>query len=238
MSQPPRAAILIHGAGGGGWEWVHWQPVLAARGWAVQAPDLQPAPAGLAATTLDDYVAQVAALAAAAPTPPLLVGASMGGIVALRVAERVAVGGLLLVNSVPPAATPGWPPRPTDFPPLIPWATESTLDGTRASMPEADEATVRWAHPRWRDESGAVLRALHAGVVVARPTAPTLALIGMDDIDVSPAVQQHAAATLGADSIALRGVSHVGALLGRRATLAASLAATWAEGVSTLNDAG
>ena len=35
---PPRHVLLIHGAGGGGWEWNLWAPVLKARGFAVAAP--------------------------------------------------------------------------------------------------------------------------------------------------------------------------------------------------------
>ena len=55
MSEPRRAVVFVHGAGGGGWEWDAWARVFAAEGWRVFAPDLQPAAEGLAATRLDDY---------------------------------------------------------------------------------------------------------------------------------------------------------------------------------------
>ncbi|HEY4556436.1 MAG TPA: hypothetical protein VIG68_08390, partial [Lysobacter sp.] len=61
--RPPINLLLVHGAGGGGWEWAIWQRVFDARGWTSAAPDLQPAAAGLAATGLDDYLAQVRAAA-------------------------------------------------------------------------------------------------------------------------------------------------------------------------------
>ncbi|HBY98050.1 MAG TPA: hypothetical protein DEP84_29590, partial [Chloroflexi bacterium] len=147
--------VFIHGAGGGRWEWRTWRAEFDAHAWQTLAPDLHPALAGLAATTIEDYVEQIVALLPARPsTPPVLAGASMGGALALTVAERVRPAALVLVNSVPLSGTPGWPVRRGDFPAVIPWSTTSTLDGTRASMPEADEETLRWATARWRDESG------------------------------------------------------------------------------------
>jgi hypothetical protein len=53
-----RQALLLHGAGGGGWEWNAWRGVLAASGIEAVTPDLRPAAGGLARTTFDDYLAQ------------------------------------------------------------------------------------------------------------------------------------------------------------------------------------
>lgn len=46
------SVLLIHGAGGGGWEWRAWARVLRERGCQVHAPDLAPGPDGLAARML------------------------------------------------------------------------------------------------------------------------------------------------------------------------------------------
>ena len=81
------SALMIHGAGGGGWEWDVWRRVFLAAGWRVSTPDLRPAAAGLAATTLDDYEAQVHAWIHAA-SPDVVVGASLGGLLALNVATQ------------------------------------------------------------------------------------------------------------------------------------------------------
>lgn len=222
--------VFIHGAGGGGWEWRTWQAEFEARGWPTMAPDLQPAPGGLAATTIEDYVEQVVALLEPrAAGASVLVGASMGGVLALKAAERVRPAALVLVNSVPPAGTPGWPRQPAEFPAVMPWSTTSTLEGTRASMPEADEETVLWAHARWRDESGAVLQALHGGIRASPPSVPSLVLIGAADQDVPPGVGTALAERLDADAMRFAGVSHVGALLGQRAPLIARLAREWLE---------
>ena len=97
--------LLIHGAGGGAWEYDAWKPVLAAAGFAVVARDLVPAPGGLAKTTFADYLAQVQAAARAVPGGGrvALVGASMGGVLAMKAAETVRPFALVLVSSVPPA---------------------------------------------------------------------------------------------------------------------------------------
>ncbi|MCE3002899.1 MAG: alpha/beta hydrolase [Xanthomonadaceae bacterium] len=97
-----RPWVLVHGAGGGAWEWLVWQRVLAARGAVVHAVDLQPARAGLVATTLEDYAAQVESAVRSAGQP-VLVGASLGGLLAAMVAVRCPVAALVLVNPMPPA---------------------------------------------------------------------------------------------------------------------------------------
>ena len=51
-------ALMVHGAGGGAWEWLIWQRVFAAAGAQTQAFDLLPHGA-LAATHYSHYLAQV-----------------------------------------------------------------------------------------------------------------------------------------------------------------------------------
>ena len=94
---------MIHGAGGGGWEWDFWRETFEQRDWEVLAHDLEPSSKGLAETRLRDYVEQVVAWTAA-DDRLLLVGASMGGAIALLAAEQLRPNGVVLVNSVVPAA--------------------------------------------------------------------------------------------------------------------------------------
>jgi len=173
--------ICIHGAGGGGWEYAHWQPTFTAAGYHFIANDLQPAPGGLAATTVDDYCQQVINW-----VPPqaavILVGASMGGVLAMNVAETIKPAALILVNSVPPAGV-GERRARKQYPPIIRWAN-GPLEETRAALFDSDEATVQWAWPRWRDESGALLSELADGVSIAPPACPTLVLLGEQDTDI------------------------------------------------------
>jgi pimeloyl-ACP methyl ester carboxylesterase len=222
-----RNFVLVHGAGGGAWEWVVWQRVLAARGATVRAPDLEPARAGLAATTLDDYAAQVEAVVRECARPPVLVGASLGGLLAVMVAARCPLAALVLVNPMPPApwhaALPPQPPSSA----VIPWARTASLAGTRRALPDASDATCEWAWRRWRDEAGAVVDAARAGVAVMRPACPVLMLASEADEDVPAAITAAFAAGWEASLWRLPGASHVGPLLGRGAARCAEQVAAW-----------
>lgn len=220
----PRCVLLMHGAGGGGWEWNLWRGVLAAAGLEVHTPDLQPAAAGLAATGFDDYARQVRSALAALPRPRAVVGASLGGLLALSsadVADAVAA-----VNPLPPAPWhAGLPPRA--WPEVVPWRRDARLPGTRRALPEADEATALFAFRHWRDESGAVLRQAHAGIAVERPACPVLFVLSRTDEDVPPAHGLAVADAWGAEVLRTISASHVGPLLGRHAPAIAAQAVEW-----------
>jgi len=225
-SSPRSAIICIHGAGGGGWEWTVWQRVFAAYGWSVFAPDLRPAAGGVAATGVEHYAAQVHAWCHGASGRPIVIGASLGGLLALLVAPEVNPAALVLINPLPPA---GIEPRPagSDWPDVVPWGRDATLAGTRRTLPDADDATCLFAFRRWRDESGAVLRAASAGISAASPRCPTLVLGSERDDDVPVAASHALAAACGAEFRFLRGASHVGPLLGRGAAALAEDVQRW-----------
>jgi pimeloyl-ACP methyl ester carboxylesterase len=220
MSAPstPRA-VMLHGAGGGGWEWAVWARVFSAAGWRVDAPDLRPCAQGLAATRWSDYLDQVRAFCA--PSPHALIGASLGGLLAL--AADVAPCTLVLVNPLPPRGLD----FPRVYPPLVPWGRCRSLEGTRRALPDADDATCLYAFRRWRDESGAVMTQAVAGVAVARPACPVLVLASSADTDVPAASSRALARELGADYLEYEGASHVGPLLGRSAAAIANQVTAW-----------
>lgn len=217
-------ALLVHGAGGGGWEWNRWRGAFRVAGVAVDAPDLQPVREGLAATTFDDYLAQVRGALDALPRPRALVGASLGGLLALAAAD--AADALVLVNPIPP---PPWharlPQRP--WPVVVPWRRDARLAATRRALPDADDATALYAFRRWRDESGAVLRAAQAGIAVPAPACPVLCIASRLDEDVPPAITAALAEAWGASLLRTASPSHVGPLLGRGAAGVAAQAAAW-----------
>lgn len=229
LPEAPFAAVFVHGAGGGGWEWAAWARLFAAHGHAVLAPDLRPGPHGLAATSLEDYSTQVrewiATARLAAPGRGIaLVGASLGGLLALMNARDA--DALVLVNPMPPD---GLPARP-DEGAIVPWGRNASLAGTRRALPDADDLAALHAFRRWRDESSQVLRQARAGVACAAADAPVLVMASTDDADV-PAVRSAALATsLGASLLHLPG-SHVGPLLGRQAAAAAAQAVEWLNGL-------
>src|SRR5262249_57910868 len=82
--------ILVHGAANSGRVWTFWQGELARRGWSSHAIDLRGhgtgAPAELGTTRMADYADDVVALARRLRQPPILVGWSMGGLVAMMAA--------------------------------------------------------------------------------------------------------------------------------------------------------
>ena len=222
-----RHALLIHGSGAGAWEWLRWRVVFEGAGWTTQALDLQPGRSGLALTTFEDYAAQVTAALADSGPGTVLVGASLGGTLALAAGGRAPAAAMVLVNAVPPGGTPGWPRQPTRFPSVVAWSGKTVAE-TLSSLPDADPAVLEEAVPeRWRDESGAVMRALWAGVQIRPPGLPTLAVLGDLDDQVPPGVGLTLARRLRADALRLRGVSHLGALLGSRAAIAARLSLAW-----------
>ncbi|MEZ4614827.1 MAG: alpha/beta hydrolase [Caldilineaceae bacterium] len=219
--------VCIHGAGGGGWEYAKWTPVFTAAGYRVIANDLEPAAAGLAATTAEEYLAQIQDWLPA-EEPVILVGASMGGLLALKVAEQIHPAALLLVNSVPPTAVA---PTRADrhYPPIIKWAN-GPLAETRSALFDSDEATIQWAWPHWRDESGAVLNGL-AALEVSPPQCPTLVILGTQDEDIPYQMGLQLATWANADVHLYRGMSHVGPLLSCRAEEVAHAVVNWCGGL-------
>lgn len=224
--RPVVHALLIHGAGGGGWEWNAWRRVLAAEGIHAVVPDLVPASGGLAGTRFADYRAQVVDAALGLPQARVLVGASLGGLLALAAAPYVQPAAVVLVNPLPPAPLHALLPARAAPGPVVHWGRDATLAGTRRSLPDADDATCLYAWRRWRDESGAVLAEALGGIVVPVPACPVLVLASRHDGDVPAAVSRQLAEHLQAQHVAVDG-SHVGPLLGRDCVGSARLVATW-----------
>jgi pimeloyl-ACP methyl ester carboxylesterase len=221
---PERAVVCVHGAGGGGWEWGIWARAFAVSGRGVLAPDLAPARGGLAATRLADYRAQVAAWCRASSAGGVdLIGASLGGLLALIVAREVHARTLVLVNPMPPAGSPSAGQSPA----VIRWRSGASLHGTRRAIPDADEAACAFAFRRWRDESGKVLDEARAGLVVDPPDCPVLVIASEHDLDVPSESSRALAAMLGADFECVAGASHVGPLLGHSAARTAMRVADW-----------
>jgi pimeloyl-ACP methyl ester carboxylesterase len=220
----PTTVVMVHGAGGGGWEYDLWKPVFVKAGWKVIAPDLLPHKDGLAKTTFDHYLAQVTAWCPKSGTF-VLVGASMGGILALKATETVKPSALVLVNSVAPLELTTERTTPP-YPEIVRWAN-APLQETRDALFDSDEKTIRWAWKRWRDESGTVLNTLRQGIAVAKPTRPVLTVLSEKDTDIPYTTGLKIAEWANADVHLYRGMSHVGPLMSKRYREVAQATLTW-----------
>lgn len=104
--RPP--LLFVHGSFSGAWIWAeHFLPYFADAGWHCAAVSLRghgdsPDPGGLDGYGLGDYVADVVEAAEGLGRPPVLVGHSLGGMVAQRAACRMRSAGLALLASVGP----------------------------------------------------------------------------------------------------------------------------------------
>lgn len=218
-------ALLVHGAGGGAWEWNLWRGVLEAHVIAVHALELQPAAAGLSATTLRDYRTQVCDALQALPHPRALIGASLGGLLAAMCADQA--DALVLVNPLPPAPWHQQLPRRDWGDAVVPWQRNARLASTRDDLCDADEAGAVFAFRHWRDESGRVLREAHVGIEVEKPACPALLIASARDPDVPPEIIRAMAGQWRIDRLETLARSHVGPLLGREAPDIARQAVAW-----------
>lgn len=109
----PVPMLLVHGMWGGSFQWERWQPLLAERGFDTYAIDRPghhpdtPLPSGvpLGRVSIDHSVAAVRD-AARALGRPVLIGHSLGGLIALKAAERAE---LAAVVALAPGAPHGVP---------------------------------------------------------------------------------------------------------------------------------
>ncbi len=109
-SRASRTLVMIHGAFCGGWAFEPLANYFEHLGYRCLTPTLRhhdgvpgerPHP-DLATTSMADYAADIAALLDTLPEPPILIGHSMGGLVAQMVAVRRPVAALVLLAPCAP----------------------------------------------------------------------------------------------------------------------------------------
>jgi pimeloyl-ACP methyl ester carboxylesterase len=110
LAQP--TVIFAHGAFCGGWAFEHFRLPFEARGLRTLAPDMRghapDSPRGAAANlSMSDYAADLARLIAEQDEPPILIGHSLGGLVAQMAAARAPVRALVLLAPSPPWGVAG-----------------------------------------------------------------------------------------------------------------------------------
>jgi pimeloyl-ACP methyl ester carboxylesterase len=104
--------IMVHGAFCGGWTFEAFRKPFEAAGYRVLTPHLRGHDPGAdrnatAGLSIADYADQIAALIKSQPTPPILLGHSLGGLVAQLAAARAPVAALILLAPSPPWSVQG-----------------------------------------------------------------------------------------------------------------------------------
>jgi len=106
----PAPLVMIHGAFCGGWVFDAFAEPFRAAGHAVLTPDLPrhaPGAGTAAGLSMSDYSAAMAETAAGLDAPPVIVGHSLGGLVALLAASKVRTAGVILLAPSPPWGVSG-----------------------------------------------------------------------------------------------------------------------------------
>ncbi|HEV2125468.1 MAG TPA: alpha/beta fold hydrolase [Chloroflexota bacterium] len=212
--------MLIHGAANSAKVWPFWQRELAQRGWLTYAVDLrghgQSEVAELGATTMADYAADVRTLIHQLAQPPLLIGWSMGGLVAMMVAATDVVAGCV-------GLAPSLPARRLDDSVALRQGTFGAEEygiisrnpDEQPAMPDLDREERLIALASLGPESRLARDERKRGIVIEKLGCPLLLVTGSDDRQWPS--EQYAGLWLQADRLVADGASHWGLVLNRRA---------------------
>jgi pimeloyl-ACP methyl ester carboxylesterase len=225
---PP--VIMVHGAFCGGWAMEDFARPFEAAGHTVLRPDLRghgpsDPPQAVGGLSMSDYVQDVVRLCAGQGEPPILVGHSLGGLIALLAASRTSVKALALlapsapwgvaVASLEEAATafgvqmmgPFWTGA------VPPDAGLIRLYGLDRAEPQVREAAIK----RLRHESARALGQtltwwmdpfMTTSIGAGPLKVPSLALVGDQDRIHAPASVRRTAQRIGAEFEILPGMGH------------------------------
>ena len=221
--------VMVHGAFCGGWAFERFREPFEAAGHRVLAPDLRGHGADqkpdVVGVSMTDYATDIAALCAAQPKPPILLGHSLGGLVAVLAARRAPVEALVLLAPSPPWGVAGSSVEEAitaaGLQMLGPFSSGAVEpDGglmRRYSLdrlaPGEREAIVR----RLRPESARALREtlnwwfdpfMTTSVGTGASGVPALVLAGELDLVHPPATVRQTAERIGADYQMVPGMSH------------------------------
>ena len=210
---PTRPPILfIHGILGGPWYFEGYQRFFAERGYPSVAVSLRGRPgsrpvADLGRIPLEDFV-QDALDVAKEIGRPIVIGHSMGGLIAQRVAEEGATDTTVLLSSAPPRGITLATPR-LALKQLKHLGSLVRLTPLRPSRSDSEELIFNRMPPERRDELHASLvpdsalaaRELSLGTVAVdagRIRCPMLVAAGLQDRFIAPRVARRIAVKYGA----------------------------------------
>lgn len=221
--------LFVHGELAGSWVWERDLGYFASRGWEGHALNLQnhfwsrtTDPTEL---TFEIYVGDVVAALTRLGPSTVVIGHGMGGLLALKAAEQVAIGGLVLLSPEPPAAVrpPAEPHELREVPDVygrgqVGWATlPEKLQRDHRDLSIGDVLRIQHLLGEKPHESGRARRAMIAGIEVdPRPLAdvPRLVIGAGLDRTVPEPLSERVAAWLDATYEPFGAHSHYGLIMG------------------------
>ena len=211
VSHPP--VLMVHGIMGGAWYFAKWLEFFSARGHPAYALNLRGHHGSrpvenFGQVSVMDYVIDardaVAGIRAKHPGASLvLVGHSMGGLVAQKAAESVSPAAVILLSSVPPRGIPllSWPLFRRELkhvPQML--ASRAVIASPRDAadlfLNRVDPTEVASFVPLWTPTSGRVGREITFGRIAVdakKVTCPLLVVAGADDVAIPPRIQRKVA---------------------------------------------
>lgn len=199
----PRSVLFVHGMWGGSWYLRNYLYAAAQAGWDAWALNLRghgesPAPGGLGRASVLDYVADVRRCLDRLGEA-VLVGHSMGGLIAQKAAEGGGVAAAVFLTSGPPRGIIAlrWPVIScmARYVPAMLADRAFTVSRAHADfllLNRLAPAQRDWAFPRFGAESGRAARELVLGRIAVEPGAircPTL-VVGAEHDRITPASLQ------------------------------------------------
>ena len=231
-AQPPRAArppmLMVHGIMGGAWYFAKWLEFFAGRGHPSYALNLRghhgsrPV-ADMGTVSVMDYVADTRDSARGVAerhngASAILVGHSMGGLIAQKAAESLTPAALVLLSSVPPRGIRlfSWPlfrrqmkhvPAMLASRPVV----ADPADNRALFLNRLSPTEVLELAPRWTSTSGRAGREMTLGSIAVdstRITCPVIVVAGSDDVAIPPRIQRRIARKYGAEFRVYDGQAH------------------------------
>ena len=226
-NRPKPGVIMVHGGFCGGWAFDAFRQPFEAAGYDCLAPNLRGHGDGgkIVGVSMTDFARDIAALIEAQPEPPVLIGHSMGGLVAMMAAAKAPVRALVLLAPSPPWGVAGASLEEASsalalhaLGPFWLQAVEPDYASARLySLDRLDKVDREAAFARMTAESGRALWEtlnwwldpfMTTSVAADRIKAPVLVAVGARDMIHPPATVRQTAERLKADFRIFDGMSH------------------------------
>ena len=217
--RPP--VIFVHGAGTSAPVWTFWQPAFVEAGWPTHNLNLRghgsSGDVDLTRVGIFEYVDDVNTVAGQLGTPPVVVGWSMGGHIAVIAASRGGYAACVALDPDPPADRVDESVEMA-YGLSTPEEIGYTLDGDPCLLPHMPDLTTeerQIAQSSLCGESLFMRSQRMRGILIKRMPCPMLEILGGLD-DYHPTEPSYHGVGLAGDQVFVPDSSHWGLVLSRR----------------------